>query len=162
MPNYNNGGGAPKKAKINEWTGEGIVRPKSNNDGDEIRFFPFKNGGGAIHFTLACSEPAQGADENGLPRMKTTYIPVNVMTNKLVDEQRLRTIKAGMRVKVVGKLEAESYTSKKDGQRKSALVVNAFVFEVLAMPQQITPPAQQGYGQQPGGQYSHQGGPYPQ
>lgn len=176
MSDYNNQGGkAPKKPKINEWSGEGIVKPRSGNDGDEIRFFAFQKGGGAIHITVACSEPVQGADENGQPRMKTSYIPVNVMTNRAISQQQLMAIKPGMRVRVVGKLEPESYTSKKTGQKVTALVVNAFVFEVLAMPQQAMTPqygampqaqqpaygAQPPYGMmQPQQQYPLQGG-YP-
>lgn len=157
MQNYNNGGGAPRKEKINEWSGIGIVRPRSGNDNDEIRFFPFQKGGGVIHITVACTEPAQGADENGQPRMKISYIPVNVMTNKNILPENLQSIRPGMKVRVVGKLEPESYTSKKTGQKVTSLVVNAFVFEVLSQPQQMAAPQ---YGQPYYPQGAPQGG-YP-
>lgn len=154
---YNNEGKAPKRNKINEWTGEGIVRPRSGNDGDEIKFFPFQRGGGAIHISLACTEQLPGADENGQPKTQTAYVPVNVMTNKNITENQLRSVTPGMRVQVVGRLAPESYTSKRTGQKVTTLVVNAFVFQILAMPAQNYGGAPQ-YGAQP--QYPQQGG-YP-
>lgn len=157
---------APKEPVINRWEGEGIVRPRSGNDGDEIKFFPFKNGGGAIHISVECVETS-GADQNGQPRTITTYVPVNVMANRLIPEQQLKAVRAGMRVHLKGRLQQESYTSKKDGTRKSAMVVNAFVFEIIDMqPQTIQQPQyQQGYApqyppQQPG--YAPQQGYAPQ
>lgn len=147
----NAGGQAPRKQKINEWTGEGIVRPRSGNDGDEIRFFPFQRGGGAIHITVACTEQ-YGASENGQPKEQTSYVPVNVITNSRITEEQLKGVCAGMRVRVVGKLTPESYTSKRTGQKVTTLVVNAFVFEVLAMPAHS-------YTQQ--GVYAPQQAPYP-
>ena len=147
----NAGGQAPRKQKINEWTGEGIVRPRSGNDGDEIRFFPFQRGGGAIHITVACTEQ-YGASENGQPKEQTSYVPVNVITNSRITEEQLKGVCAGMRVRVVGKLTPESYTSKRTGQKVTTLVVNAFVFEVLAMP---------AHSYAPQGGYAPQQAPYP-
>lgn len=140
---------APKEPVVNRWEGEGIVRPRSGNEGDEIRFFPFKNGGGAIHISIECTETS-GTDQNGQPRTLTTYVPVNVMANRLIPEQQLKAVRAGMRVRAKGRLQQESYTSKKDGSRKSTMVVNAFVFEILDMQTQAVqqPAYQQAYGQQ--------------
>lgn len=150
---------ANKKPKINEWTGEGIVRPRSGNDGDEIKFFPFQRGGGAIHITVACSEQTMRNDENGQPKVRTSYIPVNVMTNSKITEQMLRSIRAGMRVRVVGNLQPESYTSQKTGQRVTTLAVNAFVFEVLQGTDSPYPQAQPAYPAQPQGPAYGQGAP---
>ena len=153
---------APKEPVINRWEGEGVVRPRSGNDGDEIRFFPFKNGGGAIHISIECTETT-GADQNGQPRTITTYVPVNVMANRLIPEQQLKAVRPGMRVRAKGRLQQESYTSKKDGTRRTTMVVNAFVFEILDMqPQAVQQP---GYAAQPGyapqGQYPPQQPAYP-
>lgn len=150
---YENGGKSPKKPIINQWTGEGIVRPRSNNDGDEIKFFPFQRGGGAIHFSLACTEEMPGADPNGQPKTQTAYIPVNVMTNKNITEDQLKSVVPGMRVRVVGRLAPESYTSKRTNAKVTTMSVSAFVFEILAMP------AANNYG--PQGGYASQS-PYPQ
>lgn len=145
------GGKRPAKPIINKWEGEGFVKSRTANDNDEIQFFPFRNGGGAIHISVACSE-MNGADENGQPRVTTSYIPVNVMTNRLITEQQLKGVRQGMKVHVVGKLQPESYTSKKTGNRVTSMVVNAYVFEILEMPQQIMGPgyAQPDYAPQPG------------
>ena len=177
MPqNYNQGGSrAPKKPIINKWEGEGIVKPRTGNEGDEIKFFPFNGGGGAIHITVACSEMTGTADANGQPRIVTYYIPVNVMTNKLITEQQLKGVRTGMKVHVVGKLQQESYTSKQTGQKVTRMVVNAFVFEILEMPQYSQQPvygapqpgaygpqtAPAGYGPQPGGYGPQPGAPAP-
>lgn len=151
--NYNQGSDKnPKKPKINEWCGEGIVQSRGGDPNEEIKFFPFKNGGGAIHITVACVENI-GADDQGRPKTQTCYVPVSVMTNRLITQQQLQSIRAGMKVKIVGKLAAETYTSKKDGQKKTTLVVNAYVFEVLQMPQQTYGP-QGGYQPQPGPGYA--------
>ena len=171
---YNNTfqGGAPqggarpqKRPKINEVNLEGIVTSRSTNAGEPIKFFNFQNGGGAIHITVITREPS-GTDQYGNQKVETSYIPVNVMTNKNITEAQLRSVVPGMKVRVVGKLSPESYTSKKNGQKITALVVNAFVFEILEMPQQAQGPQgfygapQPGYGQPgPAPQY---GGPFPQ
>lgn len=183
MSNNNSYGAnnASKKQIINKWEGEGIVRPRSGNNDEQIKFYPFKNGGGAIHITVECSEMTGTADENGQPKVMTSYIPVNVMTNRLITQQQLMGICAGMKVHVVGKLQPESYTSRQTNQKVTRLVVNAFVFEVLQMPQQNAPAGytgpyppqggypmqgnypgqpQPGYGPQPG--YAPQGGYPPQ
>lgn len=163
--NYQQGAGkAPRKPIINKWEGEGIVRPRSGNAEDEIKFFPFQKGGGAIHITVACSELSSGADENGQPRTVTCYVPVSVMTNKLITEQQLKGVRPGMKVHVVGRLQPESYTSKKTGNKVTTMVVSAFVFEILEMPQQgyQSQYPQQGVYPQQGGIYPPQGQYYPQ
>ena len=173
MYQNNNGARAPKKPKINEWQGEGVVRPRSGNDTDEIRVFEFQNGGAAINISLMCQEYA-GADQNGQPKMSTTYVPVKVMANKNITLEQLRSVRSGMKVRIVGRLKSESYTSKRTGQQVTTLVVNAFVFEILEMPQQAYAPQQPqyqqfpqqpqypGYGQQMPPQYGGQQAPYGQ
>ena len=153
MNNFNSNGGqrAPKKPVINKWEGEGILRTRSANDSEEIKFYPFQSGGGAIHVSLAITE-TNGADEQGVPRTRTVYVPVNVKTNRMITQQMLQGLRVGMKVHVVGSLKTESYTSKKTGANVSTLVVEAYVFEILEMPQQMYG----GYGQQQG--YQPQGG----
>lgn len=155
-----------KKEKTNEWTGIGIVVPRSGKSDDEIVFYPFpKNGGGVIHFSLKCEEPA-GADANGQPRVETVYVPVDVMANKLITVQQLQTIRSGMRVRVVGRLKLDSYENRKNGAKTTRLIVRAFVLEVLQSPatQQGPQPFPQGIApQQQGGYpgYMPQQGGYP-
>jgi len=154
--NQNQGGRAPKKPKINEWQGEGIVKPRSGNDNEEIKVYDFQNGGASVNISLVCTEPA-GNDQYGQPKTATCYVPVKVQANKLITVQQLHGIRAGMKVRVVGRLAAESYTSKKTGQQVTSLVVKAYVFEILESPQQAYMP------QQPAPQYGPQGqAPYGQ
>lgn len=180
MYNQNNGGGAtPRRTpKINEVSLEGIVCPRSTNENDEIRFYPFQRGGGAIHISLIVSK-VTGGDGNGQPRTKTAYIPVDVVTNSKITVELLRSVRPGMRVRVVGELWTNQYENPRTGQKVSKLAVSAFFFEILAMPQQNYAPQggyapqgpapqngygpQQGYGaQQPpyGGQPAYQQPPY--
>lgn len=151
--NYQQGGGrAPKKPVTNKWEGEGIVRSRTGNDQDEIKFYPFKNGGGAIHIAVAVSKESTEPDDQGRPKIVTTYVPVSVMTNRNINDAQLRAVRPGMKVHVVGELQAESYVSKQTNQRVTRLAVNAFVFEVLEMPQQAYQGAYQPqpqYGAQP-------------
>ena len=170
MSNYNNGGDRAPKPVLNQWKGEGIIKARSGNDNDPIRFFPFTNGGGAIHATLVVAQ-AGAPDPNGQPRIRNTYIPISVMANKNITAEQLQNIQPGTRVRVVGELRTETYTSKKSGQKTSTLVVNAFVFEIISLPQQPYGqqyPPQGGYAPQPmyGGapqpQYPPQGGYAPQ
>ena len=152
MSNYNPS--APKRERINVWEGKGTVQPKSMKDGDEIKFFPFPNGGGAIHFNLKVEEN-NGVDERGMPRIKTTYVPVNVRTNKVIPEYVLRQVVPGMKVKIVGALSFQSYKDTA-GQSRSSLSVDAFVFQIEAAPAQApaympgsAPYAAPGYQQAP-------------
>ena len=164
MTNYNSSGGQGqqrplRKPKINVWEGEGIVRSRSANADEPIRFFPFKNGGGAIHISLLVTE-SFGAGADGAPRTRTTYIPVNVTTNNgsqnQITPQQLQSVRPGMKVRVVGRLGTETYDSKRTGQKVTSLVVDAFVFEILDIGQV---PA---YPQQGGALLPHQGaGHYP-
>lgn len=151
QPGYGQDAQKPKKEKVNEWVGVGIVRPRSGNDQDPIKFFPFQRGGGAIHITLACTEVFN--DASGAAKTRTAYVPVNVLTNGgKLDIPLVQSIRAGMKIRVVGKIEPESYTSKKTGQKVTSLVVNAYYLEILQ--QQTFAPGQPAYGQQPyyGGQ----------
>lgn len=160
MSNYNPS--TPKREKINVWEGKGIVNPKSMKDGDEIKFFPFPNGGGAIHFNLKVEEN-NGVDERGLPRIKTTYVPVNVRTNKLISEALLRQVTPGMVVKIVGALSFESFKDK-TGQQRSSLSVDAYVFQIEQAPAQ-TPaymPGTAPYQAVPPQGYQQPAYPYPQ
>lgn len=132
----------PRQPKPNEWQGVGIVKPRSTNDQEEIKFYPFQNGGGAIHIIIACSETYE---KDGQSRVSTTYIPVNITTNSRITEPQLRAIRSGVKVRVVGKLKPETY-NKRSGERVTTLVVDAFVLEIL---EGIAPNPQPYYGESP-------------
>lgn len=133
-PRSRGGSRGPKEPVINkgEWTG--VVRSRTGSDQDEIRFIQWPNGGGVIHFTLECREPYLDERE-GVQKERTDYLPVNARTNsKTISQELLMGIRAGMRVHVVGKVQNETYTSKRTGERRSTLAVNAFVLEILDEP----------------------------
>lgn len=139
--------GAPrqKKERINQVELTGYVEARTR-DG-QIKFFSFTNGGGALHINIKTTEPIEGqVDANGYPRTKTTYIPVSVMTNKNISDLQLKSIAVGMKVHVVGRLVNQKFEDKKTGQQRNILEVQAYVFEILAMPMQAAPPQ---YGPQP-------------
>ena len=154
------GARTPKKPVINKGEWIGLVRTRSGKDEDGIRFIPWPDGGGVIHFTLETQE-ALSADQNGQPRVEKCFIPVNVKTtrNGSITAPQLQSVRPGMKVHIVGKLKNESFTSKRDGTKRSTLVVEAFVFEVLEMPQQGYVPQYNAPGQ---GGYPAQGGYPPQ
>ena len=169
--NYNQGGaggaGAPKQKKevINKGEWVGFVRTRSGKPGDPIKFIPWANGG-VIHITLEVQENI-GADENGQAKIQKGFFPVNLSTKyKPITVQQLQSIQPGMKVRIVGKLINESYTSKKDGERRTSIAIEAFLVEVLEMPQQTYGtqwgawPQQGGFGPQQG--YPQQGFQHPQ
>lgn len=126
-----------RKTKINQWEGIGILRPKTSNEQDPIKFWPSKDGkGGAIFATLKCTELTGQTDQNGQPKTTTVYIPITILTNKNITPQMLQNLVPGMKVHVVGKLKNESYENKTTHQRVSSMVVNVFVLEILEMPMQ--------------------------
>lgn len=141
----------------------GVVMPRSLNMQDPIRFFPFPNGGGAIHIMVQVQKVTGTDPQTGQPRIRRKYIPVNIVTNKKITQQQLQSITPGMRVRIVGEMEYKSFTSKKTGEKNGGTEVNAFVCEILgpAQPVMHPYPGQQApmpaYGQaapvQPGPQY---------
>lgn len=155
-----NGQNRQRKAKINQWEGEGIIRPKSTNEQDPIKYWPSKTGnGGAIYATLKCTELTGQTDQNGQPKTTTAFVPITIWTNKNITPQMLQSLVPGMKVRVVGKLKNESYENKTTHQRVSSMVVNVFVLEILEMPMQapaygsagqygMQMPPMQGYQQQ--------------
>ena len=175
--NYNPGGvggtGSSKQKKpvINKGEWVGYVRTRSGKPGEPIRFIPWPNGG-VIHITLEVQENI-GADENGQAKIKRGFFPVNLSTKyKPISVQQLQSIQPGMKVRIVGKLVNESYTSEKDGKPHTSIAIEAFLVEVLEMPQQTYGPqwgTQGGMAPQWGSQgfvpqqgYQQQGYPQPQ
>ena len=166
--NYNNqGNGAerkPRKEVINQCEFRGVIRARSANENEPIKVFEFDNGGAVVHANIKVSEYTGKADAQGNPKMKTSTIPVNISANKIIPVDLLRSIIPGSMVRVVGRLETESFKDKQTGQFRSSLVVNAFVFEILQAPVQqygqqygqMYPP----YGQQPAQQPNYGPGPY--
>lgn len=154
MANYNNR--APRAPKINSVELLGTVQPRGRDQ--EIKFFQFNNGGGAIHISVLVTED-RGADEQGQPKQVNTYIPVSVYANKLISAEQLKSIRPGTKVRVVGRLASKTYDNKRTGQKSTSIEVDAFVFEVLEQPQQA---ASYGYAQAPQYPGAPQGGFMPQ
>ena len=143
-----------KKEKINSVELTGLVESRARDQ--EIKYYAFSNGnGGAIHFNVKTSEPIEGqSDANGYPKMKIAFVPVTVRTNKNISEQQLRSIQVGMKVHVVGRIANQQYEDR-NGNKRSSLEVEAYVFEIQAMPMQSAPNAYHAPGQYP------PQGPYP-
>ena len=183
MYNQNQGGRSnkPRKEVINKVEYTGIVKPVGRDENAPIKFYPFKTGGGAVHFNLKITEPVldvngnQRIDENGSPVMMTTYVPVNVRVNRNITAEILSKLVPGMKVHVVGRTRFESYQNK-SGEKEGRLICDAYVFDILEMPmmqyqspygqpmQQYGQPMQPMQGQQYVPQYGQpmQGQPYGQ
>jgi len=154
-----------KKEKTNVVELTGIVESRGRNQ--EIQFYGFQNGtgGGVIHINLRVQEFTGKSDENGNPKTTTSFVPVSVYTNNgsttRITEQQLRSVVAGMKVHVVGRLVNRRFKDN-TGADRSTLEVNAYVFEVLEMPM-VAPAVPMG-GQpwpQQGQQQSYYGGGQP-
>ena len=131
-PQPQQNGQGQRKQIINQWQGIGVVKPRGNTQ--QITFYPFENGGGAIHFNLCCTEYAGFTDEYGNPKYRQDTIPVTVRTNKTISVQLLQSIYPEMKVRVVGSWRNKTVTSKKTGQPITINEVEAFVVEVLEAP----------------------------
>lgn len=164
--NYNGQGagsaqpsGKQKKEKVNYVELVGYLTARSSNENDQIMFYPFKNGGGAVHCSLKVLQPTGQADEYGNPKMRTTYVPVDIAVNKMIPASTLQGLIPGMKVKVVGELKLQTYQKKNTNEKVSSLAVSAYVFEILQAPmttmspgyppQPAYPPQAPGYAPQP-------------
>lgn len=150
-----------KKEKINNVELTGLVESRARDQ--EIKYYPFSNGnGGAIHINVKTSEIVENQfDANGYPKTRIAFVPVTVKTNKNITEQQLRSVQIGMKVHIVGFISNHQYEDR-NGNKRSSLEVDAYVFEVQAMPMQAAPggyPAPGQYLQQPQYQQAPQ---YPQ
>ena len=125
-------GQGQKKQIINQWQGIGVVKPRGNSQ--QITFYPFQNGGGAIHFNICCTEYAGFNDEYGNPKFRQDTIPVTVRTNTTISVQLLQSIVPEMKVRVVGSWRNKTVNSKKTGQPMTINEVEAFVVEILEAP----------------------------
>lgn len=152
------GGNRPKKEIINQFQGTGILRSRKENE--PLKFIPWKTGG-VLNAYLKTSENI-GVDEYGNPKVKNTSVPVKIITNKNITSQQLQSLVAGTKVHVVGRLELESWDDKQTNARRSQLVVNVYVLDILEVPMQnYQPGPQQTYypGQPMPQQYPPQGQP---
>lgn len=148
--NYQNQG--PRKPVINRCELVGIVKSRTGNDADAIRFIPWQDGRGIIHFTLHVVEEYE---KDGQMKSRSDFIPVNASVNSARSAEFLRSIQPGMKVRVVGAVHMESYNTR-NGDKRSVLAVDATIaLDVLEIPQQQFAPGQQGgyYGAPQGGYY---------
>lgn len=147
MSNYNNQGGNNRQHKDKACYAEftGTVRPLTMKEGDPIRFFQFKNGGGAIHFLVEVAKTLP-ADASGQERVKTERYKVDAYTNKDLTPEFLQSLVPGTKVNIACE---PTYNFQKDqnGQpAKPELVFRAFAIRVREYAQQ---PAQQAPQQYP-------------
>ena len=144
--------GKQKKEEINKVQLTGYIVPRSSNENDKIQFYPFKNGGGAVHCNIKVIQYTGQADENGQPRYKTTYVPLDINVNKVISAATLQGLVSGMKVRVVGELRLQSYEQKTTREKKTSLVVAVYILEVLQMPMHVQAfqPMQPAYQPMPG------------
>lgn len=134
---YNNyqGGAAPstkqKKEIINQFSGIGTVESRYKNGTIEVKQTAK---GALVSFNLCIEEPTEQADEYGNPKMKKTWIPVVIYSNRLITVQMLQGIIPGTRLKILGTLKNNTYTDPTTQQPKSRLEVNAYFIQFLAQP----------------------------
>lgn len=166
--NYNQSGvpqgGFPQSEKkkkepaVNKCEFTGIVRPRGNYQ--EVKINQLPNGAASAKFTLDCREFLGQNDENGIPKMRSTFVPVTMWTNKNITVQQLQGIVPGMRMHIVGRWSNQHYKDR-NGQERNFTEVEAYVLEVLDQPQPQYPqyPAQGMYGhpqvQQPQSPYGY-------
>ena len=171
--NYNKGGypqsgrsAAKKETPVNKVELTGIAKPRGNYD--SITVNQLDNGSATVKFTIECSEFV-GADEQGNPKVSTTFVPVSVWANKIISVAMLRSVVAGMKVHVVGRWKNRHYKDR-NGQDKNFTECEAYVLEILQQPLQTAPqqypqPQPQYYQQYPQyqqPQYPQQPPQYPQ
>lgn len=133
--------GKQKEEPVNKVQLIGTILPKSSNENDPITFYPFRNGGGAVHCNLKVSEYT-GADENGNPKYINTYIPIDITVNKIIPAATLQGLVSGMKVKVVGTLRIQSYEKKGTQQKVSTLCVKVYSLNILEAPMAAYAPPQ--------------------
>ena len=158
---YNNhsgnpqGGSRQKKEIFNQWQAIGILRARSADENEPLKFIPWRSGGGVINANLKITEQI-GVDEGGNPKTSKVSVPVSIKTNKNITAQQLQSIVSGTKVRVVGRLKLETYES--HNTKKTTLVADIYVLDILEQPMH---PAFGGYPQatMPQPQYQPQ---YPQ
>ena len=133
--------GKQKEEPVNKVQLIGTILPKSSNPNDPITFYPFRNGGGAVHCNLKVSEYT-GADENGNPKYINTYIPIDITVNKIIPAATLQGLVSGMKVNVVGTLRIQSYERKSTQQKVSTLCVKVYSLNILEAPMAAYVPPQ--------------------
>lgn len=178
MYNQNQGGYYPQPAAprgqqkqktevINKCEYTGIVKPLSKNENDPIRFYPFQNGGGVVHFIIRVTEPVIDSngqpkyDEQGNAKVVVTSIRVDVRTNSKITPEVLGSIVPGMKVHVVGHTRHSFYKDPKSGKDMRNEVCEAYVFDVLALPMETPYGAMPQYAQPQSVPQGYQQ-PYPQ
>lgn len=150
---YNYQGGNPqggrrsarKEPAINKCEFTGLVKPRGNYP--ELRLIQTKTGGASLKLSLECREPTGTVGEDGYPKMRTTFVPVSVWTNKNINAAMLQGVVTGMKVHVVGRWSNQHYKDS-NGQDRNFTECEAYVFEILEQPQ-----AMPQYGAQPSGGY---------
>ncbi len=150
-----------KETPVNKVELTGTVRPRGNYQ--EIRVNQLPSGGASVRFALECREYTGQSDENGNPKVRTTFVPVSVWSNKIISAAKLATIQAGMKVHVIGRWSNQHYKDKTTNLDKYFTECEAYVLDIQDMPQAYQPqmppqgPAQ--YGPQPAPQYAPQYAP---
>ena len=141
-------GSQPREEKVNQVTLIGTVCARSRNENDPIEYKAFQNGGGGISIIVKTAEPRGIDPATGQQKIRYEKHPVKIFVNKNITEQMLRTIVAGMMIKVIGQLRSDNWQDKQTNEWHNGYAVEAYYLETRQ------PAMMQGpYPQQP---------PYPQ
>lgn len=150
-----------KEEVINKWQGIGIIRAKSADPNAPIQCYSKDGAKGVIHAKLIVQKDSGRRDNAGNPVISKDEFSLDIWTNKNVSIQMLQNIIPGTKVRVVGELHKKHYQDR-NGVWQTDVVIEAYVLEILATPQQNY---NQGYAAPQGGyngQNQYPQGGYPQ
>lgn len=145
--NWNTGFQHQRQNRINYAEVEGFIEPNSRNANPNAPIpFYSKDGGqsGISSFNLRVSEPMNVMDEQGRPKVRTTYISITVRTNQKLPPQFVANLFPGMYVHCYGHLRNNSFEDRQ-GQKRTKMVIDAYFVETKQPPMQQFVPQGQPY-----------------
>lgn len=121
----------------------GTVKARTREEESSgIRYYPFQNGGGAIHFTLVVVETR--SNRQGGTTASTMYITINAYANVNygMRPEYIQSIRPGMKIRVEGKLKMTTRRNQQGGTPQWSPEVDADkirIIEMQAVPQTNSP-----------------------
>ena len=145
--------GSPRKEIINQWQGVGVLRAKSTDPNAPLRFYSKDGVTGVLHAKIVVTQNSRNKDQNGDAIITKDEFSLDAWTNTKISFNMLRNMQQGTKVRVVGEAHKKHYQDR-NGAWQTDFVINAYVLEILATPQQAYQQAPQqggfapqGYGQ---------------